>query len=121
MSNNIKFKIKRGEAKTVTFTVKDSANATVNLTGASVYFTVKRDNEEPIIDLGVCTLANQTTNRGEASYAITDTESLAMVNNSYKAEICVVDALNNTLFYPNNEKETLDYIQVIVSDSLAQP
>ena len=115
-------KLKRGAAKDIPFTLYDSANAKINLTGATVYFTIKRGAETPVLMLGACTVAaNQTTNKGEVSYSISAETTSLLVADEYDGEICVVDTDNNVEFYPNDDSKARDYLKIIVSDALAQP
>jgi len=115
-------KLKRGAAKDIPFTLYDSANAKINLTGATVYFTIKRGSETPVLMLGACTVAaNQTTNKGEVSYSISVATTNLLVADEYDGEICVVDTDNNVDFFPNNADDSKDYLKILVSDSLAQP
>jgi hypothetical protein len=71
-----KISIARGESRTITFTVRDRNNALVDLTGASVYFTVRNRIEDAanVIakknaaaggDNAQAILLNQTTSKGK--------------------------------------------------------
>lgn len=118
---NQTLKLKRGTKRTLTFTLYDSTDTAINLTGADVYLTIKRGDETPILDLGVCTLANQTTNPGRVTYAIAAATTNLLVDDDYDGEICVVDATTNVEFYPNNDTASRDYLRIVVSDSLSTP
>lgn len=115
-------KVKRGLEKVITFTLTDADGNPVAIPdGYSVFFTIKRRNEVPVLNLGECVILDQEATPGAVTYLLTKETSNALVANEYYAEFCTVSPLNRREFYPNSDTPEKDYVRLKVSDSLAQP
>lgn len=95
MSNN-NLHIRKGEQYNVHCTIEDKDEALVDLTGATVWFTVKdkkTDSDPGILQLTTSsgiTLANQTTNKGELDIKILTTHfSSATLDKEYFYDVKV--------------------------------
>jgi BppU N-terminal domain len=121
VANNYRFKVKIGEDKTLTFTILDADNVAVDLTDKDVYFTMTKSGTV-YIDRVVCTPdANQVTNPGLATYALTSAVTATLTKGEYDGEFAVVDEMGLITFYPNDFTPERDYIKVVVSPSKAIP
>lgn len=120
MSDNNKHKVKIGSAYNLVFTVKDENNQPVDLTGKSVLFTIKKDDVF-FAQLSPCSLLDQTTNKGQGYFRVTQAISETFVHKTtYNAEVCVVDGADIS-FYPNSFSLKDDYIEIFATQSLATP
>jgi hypothetical protein len=119
--SNFKHTFKTGESKEIDFTLEDEKGL-VSLTGKDVYLTISNSSlTENILELGVCVARDQTTHKGEVYYPLTSKVSNLFTPGSYKGEICVVDELGKTIFYPKSDITLKNYITFAVSRSLASP
>jgi hypothetical protein len=84
MSDN-NLTVRKGEQYNIHCTIRDKTEALVDLTGASVWFTVKErrtDADPGVLQLTVgsgITLANQVTNKGELDIKILTTHFASVV------------------------------------------
>jgi hypothetical protein len=93
--------ITRGDNETLTILVTDPDNndTPINLTGATLTWMVKRrptdDDDDAILTKATgsgITLANQTTDTGEATIAIDDTDTDALAPGTFYWELQSVDS-----------------------------
>lgn len=111
------FKMTKGDVDDYLVTIKDSAGALENLTGATIRCTMKLDGgSTPLInrrDSGI-TIANQTTNTGEFSCRLGTEAADTATPGTYNIEF-EVSLGGKVITYP---KPHQGRAQVIIEDSL---
>ena len=71
--------VNKGQDFLRTITMRDSAQATIDLTGYSVAGNIRRTySDDYIVASFVCTILNQVTNEGQFTIALTDTVTAAI-------------------------------------------
>ncbi len=99
--------VARGEDRTLQLTIKDAAGAVVDITGATVTFTVRRRPQDPVLiekdnsGLGGVTLVDAANGRADIDIQDTDTGPLNVSDYKYDVFLQQADTTRTQVIEPS--------------------